>query len=269
MCIDPAASRSVPVALCLGGLDPSAGAGIVRDALTAWELGVQPMVLPVAETRQNGFACLEIAPPALDPLARLEALAPHLAGTLGVKLGLCALSDSQLRALVEALAELRPMARIWDPIQAPTSGVGLHEAADLRRMAVCILGKGGWVVSPNRLEAAAFAGLDPHDAPQALAVPFLAEGAEAVWLKGGHANGAVEDHWVDARGARSLGRRPRLPGDRRGTGCTLAAAWLAFRLLGKDAEGAARRAGEWLHGRWDIAAVPGGAGRPCFAPVRP
>lgn len=267
MSADPAARCSLPVALCLGGLDPSAGAGILRDALTAWELGVQPMAIPVAETRQNGLACLEITPPAMDPNPRLQALRPHLAGAWGVKLGLCLLPDVQLRALVTGLDELRPQARLWDPIQAPTSGVGLHRASDLRRMAELILGTGGWVVSPNRPEAAAFGGMTADADAELLARPFLGAGAEAVWLKGGHAQGEVEDLWVDAAGARSLGCRPRLPGERRGTGCTLGAAWLAFRLLGQEPERAARAAADWLHGRWNAAATPGGAGRPCFAPV--
>lgn len=267
MTVDPACSRNAPVALCLGGLDPSAGAGLLRDALTVWELGGYPMAIPTAETRQNGLACLEIAAPGMSARERLEALRPHLSGLWGAKLGLCALPEAELRRVAELLAELGPVACIWDPILAPTAGVGLHGADDLQRMAAVFLAQPGWVVSPNRPEAAAFGGLQPSAPPADLARAFLAAGAEAVWLKGGHAEGAAEDFWIDRAGVRSLGARPRLPGDRRGTGCTLAAAWLAHCLQGLDAFTAAQRASAWLHLRWPQAALPGGAGRPSFAPV--
>ena len=65
-------SLSVPVALCLGGMDPSAGAGVLRDVLTLSGLGVHPMVVSTAETLQNGIACLRITGPALSSALRLE-----------------------------------------------------------------------------------------------------------------------------------------------------------------------------------------------------
>jgi hydroxymethylpyrimidine/phosphomethylpyrimidine kinase len=135
-------------------------------------------------------------------------------------------------------------------------------------MADLLLGSGPWVVVPNLPEAAALSGLPMEAAPAALARPLLARGAAAVWLKGGHGQGdQVEDFWITEAGALSLGRRPRLPGDRRGTGCTLASAWLAYRLKGLDGPGAAGAASAFLRDRWAPGARPGGAGRPCFAPA--
>ncbi|MFZ1613366.1 MAG: bifunctional hydroxymethylpyrimidine kinase/phosphomethylpyrimidine kinase [Holophaga sp.] len=264
---DPATDRAIPVALCLGGLDPSAGAGLLRDATTIWELGGYPMAIPVAETVQNGAACTHIRAPLASPRERLLALRPHLAGTWGAKLGLCALPLDELAALVELLVDLKPVCGIWDPIQAPTAGVGLHHVSDLRSMAEIILGRGAWVVSPNRPEAAGFGDLREDASPVDLAGPYLKAGAKAVWLKGGHGGGPVEDVWVDGKGATSLGVRDRLPGDRRGTGCTLASAWLCLRLQGEDELSAARHACVWMQERWAQAAVPGGFGRPSFAPV--
>jgi hydroxymethylpyrimidine/phosphomethylpyrimidine kinase len=260
-----------PVALFLGGLDPSGGAGLLRDAEVAASLGALPMAIPTAETVQNGIACARIQPPSVDPALRLEALGPHLAGRWGVKVGLCALEDGSLRRLAATLRSLAPAVRIWDPILAPSAGVGLHDGADLRRMADILLPGGGWVASPNRGEAAACAGLAPeaiHDAsPQALAEPFLGAGAEAVWLKGGHAEGAeVQDLWITAAGVERLPPAERLPGQRRGTGCTLASAWLCLRLGGLGPSEAAQAAAAWLRARWMRAAAPGGAGRPQFLP---
>jgi hydroxymethylpyrimidine/phosphomethylpyrimidine kinase len=262
------AGAPLPVpGLCLGGLDPSGGAGILRDALTLAALGVHPMAVCTAETIQNGLACLAIHPPR-DPMPALEALVPHLAPGWGVKLGLCALEPSRLSMLASRLASLEPAFRIWDPILAPTAGVGLHDAVGLRAMARVLLALGPWVVSPNLPEAAALSGLPQDAAPADLARPLLELGAEAVWLKGGHGTRTeVEDLWITRSGVESLGRFPRLPGDRRGTGCTLASAWLAHRIQGLEGREAARAAAAWLRDRWGEGLRPGGAGRPVFAPM--
>lgn len=270
--MDDTRPSTPPVALCLGGMDPSAGAGLLRDALALAELGCQPMAVSLAETLQNGLACTRIEAPGLDPVQRVETLAPHLAGRWGLKLSLCALEAQDFRRLCATLRHLAPPVRIWDPILAPSAGVGLHDGGDLRRMAGDLLPMGGWVVSPNRGEAAAFAGLPPEAirsaAPEGLAAPWLEAGAAAVWLKGGHAAGdQVQDLWFTAEGTRLLDSAPRLPGERRGTGCLLSATWLGLRLRGLTDLEAAQEAARRLRDRWNQAFAPGGVGRPMFAPL--
>lgn len=265
--VTAAAPTAAPAALCLGGLDPSGGAGILRDVMTLSGLGVHPMAIVTADTVQNGLECRAILTPP-DPMPALLALAPHLGGgPWGVKLGLCALAPESLARAAAWLRPRGPAAAIWDPILAPTSGVGLHDAQGLRALAAILLPSGSWVVSPNLPEASALSGLPPGADPRDLARPLLDLGARAVWLKGGHGPGdRVEDFWITRDGAESLGEAPRLPGDRRGTGCFLASAWLGFRLLGREEREAARSAAAHLRERWEPGVVPGGAGRPCFAP---
>lgn len=265
--MDAPASSPVPVALCLGGMDPSGGAGLLRDAATCLELGVHPMAVSLAETVQNGTGCRRILPPLLDPVEHLDSLATHLAGPWGVKLGLCALDPPMLTRLAEALEALKPPVRIWDPILGPSLGVPLHDGHELLVMAGLLLPMGGWVVAPNLHEASVASGLPVDAGVEALAEPFLERGARAVWLKGGHRGlPEVEDFWVDGTGARSLGRWRRHPGERRGTGCAVASAWLSLRLRGLEDLAAAAAAVSWLRGRWDPGFVPGEAGRPMFAP---
>jgi hydroxymethylpyrimidine/phosphomethylpyrimidine kinase len=141
-------------------------------------------------------------------------------------------------------------------------------------MAVDLLPMGGWVVSPNRGEAAAFAGMPPEAiqgaSVEALSAPWLAAGAVAVWLKGGHfAADQVQDIWITREGIQPLEAALRLPGERRGTGCLLSATWLGLRLLGLDDRQAAIVSARRLRGRWDQAYSPGGAGRAMFAPPTP
>jgi len=248
-------------------MDPSAGAGLVRDALTLAALGVHPMVVSTAETVQSGLACEEIHAPSVSPGLRLQALRPHLVGLWGVKLGLSALAPADLQSLLAQLGALDPGPRIWDPIQAPTCGVALHAPSVLRRMAAMVLKSGQWVVAPNRPEAAAMGGVPESSEPLILARAFLESGAKAVWLKGGHGNGeSVEDFWIDAEECHSLGAYPRQGGERSGTGCTVASAWLGYRLLGLDEPDAARQAIAWVRDHWVKAFVPGGVGRATFAP---
>jgi hydroxymethylpyrimidine/phosphomethylpyrimidine kinase len=139
-------------------------------------------------------------------------------------------------------------------------------------MAADLLPMGGWVVSPNRGEAAAFAALPPEairSAPVAtLASPWLEAGAAAVWLKGGHAPGdQVQDVWITREGVQLLEAVPRLPGERRGTGCLLSATWLGLRLRGLEDRQAAQEAARRLRSRWELAFSPGGIGRAMFAPL--
>lgn len=262
-------SSTPPVALCLGGMDPSGGAGLIRDAITLAGLGIHPMVVSTADTMQNGEACHRIVSPSLDSEELVGCLAPHLAGAWGLKLGLCGLDPAKLGGMLRSLEAQAPLARIWDPVLAPTSGVGLHTTGSLRDLATVVLANPGWVVTPNRPEAAAFGALPESSDPQTLAEPWFRAGAAAVWLKGGHGQGdLLEDFWVEGDRILSLGRFPRLSGERRGTGCTVASAWLGLRLRGVDPVMAARESIEWLRDGWASAFSPGGFGRPLFAPGR-
>ena len=101
-----------------------------------------------------------------------------------------------------------------------------------------------------------------------LAAPWLEAGASAVWLKGGHAAGdQVQDAWITREGIQPLEIATRLPGERRGTGCLLSAAWLGLRLQGRDELQAALESARRLRARWDLAFSPGAAGRAMFAPL--
>lgn len=237
----------------------------MRDALALASQGAIPFALCLAETVQNGEGCLAIEPPSMDPRRSLEALLPHLKGPWGLKLSLCCLRPRALRELIDLLKDTKPVCAIWDPILGPTQGVQLHEGRDLKAYADEVFKTLDWVVTPNRVEAAAFSGLSMDASPERLARPWLEKGARAVWLKGGHGGSdSVEDFWIDVKGCHGLGSHPRLPGDRRGTGCTLASTWVGLRLRGLDERSAAQKAADILRENWDKACVVGGFGRPAF-----
>jgi len=263
----PHAIPEVPVALFLGGLDPSSGAGVLRDALVASDLGMYPMAVPLAETVQNGLECAEIAPPSFCPMKRLESLEIHLTKKWGTKLSM--FHDlSLLEAILKRIQGLKPAAAIWDPIAGPTSGAKLHGADTIKR-AMGLLSSGTWVVSPNIPEARALADM-PEGPLESVAKKILDMGARCVWIRGGHASGeTVQDLWANGTTLEWLAPHNRLEGDPRGTGCTATSAWLSYRLKGLEAASAAEAAIKYVRAAWGHLCRPGGAGRVSFPPRMP
>jgi hydroxymethylpyrimidine kinase/phosphomethylpyrimidine kinase len=255
----------VPTALFLGGFDPSSGAGILRDALVASDLGVYPMAVPLAETAQNGVECSEIAPPGFSPMKRLESLRIHLTGSWGAKLSM--FHDLPLlENVLNRIQELRPAAAIWDPVGGPTNGPRLH-GPGATKSALALLNSDTWLVSPNIPEARALA--DMPDGPlETVAKKIMDMGAQSVWIRGGHADSktTVQDLWADGSGLEWLAPHGRLNGDPRGTGCTATSAWLSYRLKGLGAASAAEAAINYVRKAWDHLCRPGGAGRASFPP---
>jgi len=254
----------VPVGLFLGGFDPSGGAGILRDVTVASGLGIHPMAIPVAETIQNGFECVEITPPSLNPAKQLNALKAHLCGKWGVKLSMfhnCPL----LYDILPQIHRLEPSAAIWDTVIAPTNGVSLHNPASIKEV-IGLLANNHWVVSPNIPEARLLADL-PHGTMETVARKLIDIGIQSVWIRGGHgADETIQDLWYDNKGPKWLTPYDRLDGDPRGTGCTVTSAWLAFRLGGMEPIDAAEAAVQYIRKAWSYLHIPGNAGRPVFPP---
>jgi hydroxymethylpyrimidine/phosphomethylpyrimidine kinase len=254
----------VPVALFLGGLDPSGGAGILRDSMVASDFGIHTMAVPMAETVQNGFECREISPPAIDPAQRLYALKPHLCGNWGVKLSMFH-DCSHLQSVLPLINQLGPSASIWDPIMSPTNGAALHCPTSIREAADMLSSK-SWAAAPNIPEARMIANMS-HEPIEAVAKKIFEMGFQSVWIRGGHSDGeTVQDLWCDRDGAKWLAPNARLDGDPRGTGCTASAAWLAYRLTGMEPINAAEAAVQYIRKAWNNLHTPGKAGRPTFPP---
>ena len=91
--------------------------------------------------------------------------------------------DAALAALAALLNYLSPEVRIWDPILAPTAGVGLHAPADLCTMARTLLPGGGWVIDTPGIRSFGLAHIRPDD----VVAPF-SDLAQAVENAGLHYN---------------------------------------------------------------------------------
>jgi hydroxymethylpyrimidine/phosphomethylpyrimidine kinase len=199
----------------LGGHDPTHGAGLYRDLVTARTLApwLTRRFAVTALTEQGRGRPARAFPVPADRLRTRMARWPR---PFAIKLGL--VPD----ALAEAVAELVADAGapvVLDPVLRASDGGSLgatpHGLAPLLAVAT--------VVTPNRDEALALLGAPAGDLPGALGRRFP---TTAILLKDGHGSdpSRVVDHLIVGPRVRTFDR-PRRPGpDPRGTGCALATA---------------------------------------------
>lgn len=229
--------------LVIAGLDSSTGAGLARDLTVLADHGMTAQVVATAVTAQDaGGGCCVHPIPAAVVAAQIRAAGPVRAA----KLGMLANAD-----IVAAVAETLPdLSFVLDPVLATSTGVQLLDTAGRAAMITRLIPR-ATLLTPNLPEAATLTGL-PADAPlQDLAAAFFAMGAQAVLLKGGHADGPEAVDWLWCRGHAPLRfAAPRKSGTRRGTGCTLATAIAAHLALGDDLATSCDHAKRYLSAWW-------------------
>jgi hydroxymethylpyrimidine/phosphomethylpyrimidine kinase len=237
--------------VAIGGLDPTGGAGVVRDLLTARTLRERALLVPTAWTTQSaatGVTGIEPrAPEALEAAVRgaLD-VANHPATRFVVKIGMLA-NSAGAAAVLRGLGDFDgPI--VFDPVLGASSGGSLFggNPADLLP-----LGARATLFTPNATEAAALTTrivADLTDAEEAARV-LVRGGASAVLLKGGHLTGdAAVDLLVTPERVRRFEAK-RLGGPPvRGTGCALATAIAVALGRGLPLEDAIAEAKAWLHG---------------------
>jgi len=230
----------------VGGLDPSGGAGIIRDFLTAKELGVHVTIVGTAWTIQTstGVAAVEPREGTACGQAIRNALKEAVSTKTAVKVGMVA--DGEIvNAVVAALTDFSgPI--VFDPVMGATSGGRAlfsdspSELAPLFRRAT--------LTTPNLAEAAALVGfpVDSIADMEKAGLLLLERGMQAVLLKGGHLSGDAKDVLFTRTGTCTF-LAPRIPEKNpRGTGCALATAIAAFLAEGLSLDEAVDQGKKWL-----------------------
>jgi hydroxymethylpyrimidine/phosphomethylpyrimidine kinase len=245
------ASETVPGApvVAIGGLDPSGGAGLVRDFLTAEALGSQAFLIGTAFTLQvtgrDGARLMRTEPRSPSELAQDLAAAVAAVRPAAVKVGMVA-TGGLAAAIVDGLAGFTGPV-VFDPVLGASAGGALY-TGDLAELGPLLAR--ATLVTPNLAEAGLLSDMHVHDRPAAAAAAqvILREGAAAVLVKGGHLPGDADDLLITPTTSRTF-TAPRLPGKSpRGTGCALATA-IAINLgRGQSLESAIAAAKHWLHG---------------------
>ena len=229
--------------VAIGGLDPSGGAGIVRDALAARALGCEFRLVGTAWAEQSaghGVQAINARPRGEVSRAIELALQGAPPGRTGVKIGMV-VNAAMVTSVAAALADFAGPV-VFDPVLGASaggalfdpSGMGLWEA--LRPLAARCS-----VLTPNAHEAAELCGLPVTNSAEAerAATLMVERGAQAVVVKGGHVGGDTAADVLLHGGRFTTLTTPRLPGPSvRGTGCAHSASLALFLAGGASMEDA-------------------------------
>lgn len=234
-------------ALTIAGSDSGGGAGIQADLKTFAAHRVHGLSAVAALTAQNTRGVSAVHVPDADFLrAQVRACLDDF-DIRAVKLGMLATADV-IHAVGQLLAECDAPV-VLDPVMVATSGAKLLQDDALAALRATLLPR-AHLVTPNLPEAELLLGhpIADVDAMRAACAEFLAGGANAVLLKGGHLAGGdrVVDLFADAAGIHEIAH-PRLALEAHGTGCTLASAIAANLCLGASLREARIAASEYVH----------------------
>jgi hydroxymethylpyrimidine/phosphomethylpyrimidine kinase len=243
--------------LVVGGIDPSGGAGLLRDVVTAAARGARAHAVGTAWTEQGeGVHRVEARAPEAVRGALARAIARRPAA---VKIGM-AVGPGTAAALLDGLGDYAGPV-VLDPVLATSRGGPLWDGEPAELVPLL---RRATLVTPNAVEVGELAGHQVQTAGGAeAAARFLIDlhRLAAVLVKGGHIDEAetvVTDVLVTPDRARRWSR-PRQAGPvPRGTGCALATAIAVELGRGSDLPAAVEAAGNWLAGAIAAATDVGG-----------
>ena len=219
--------------LVIAGFDPSGGAGVAADLKTIAAHNGYGIAAITALTVQSTQGVRSVHPtPSATLRAQLDALIEDIIPA-AVKIGMLG-----NRANAVVVAEFLDRAKIphvvLDPVIQPTAGEhDLLDAAGVKFLNDELL-KRSTVVTPNVPEATLLTGIAIKDVAgmEAAAREFVARGAKAAVVKGGHMERAV-DVLFDGAETMILGGDLVKLQNTHGSGCTFASA-IAAQLAAGD-----------------------------------
>jgi hydroxymethylpyrimidine/phosphomethylpyrimidine kinase len=217
---------TAPVAVTIAGSDSGGGAGIQADLKTFSALGVFGASVITALTAQNtrGVAAIHEVPPAFIA-QQIDAVFSDLA-VGAVKIGMLA-NTATIEAVAAGLERYQQHNVVLDPVMIAASGDRLIAPEAIETLRRVLIPR-ALVITPNLPEAAAL--LDGAVAASEAEMRHQAEslranGAHAVLIKGGHADGPESvDLFVDEAAELRLPAPRIATANTHGTGCTLSAA---------------------------------------------
>lgn len=231
------------IAWTIAGSDSGGGAGIQADLQVFRAFGLHGCSITTAITAQNTHG-VQFIEPVSTPLiqAQWNSLITDLPPAI-IKSGMLA---NAIETVADLLASHPTIPYICDPVLRSTSGTALLSEEAISTLQTHIIPR-ATLLTPNLPEARELTGL-PQASPQELATALLEAGAQAVLLKGGHADGNhCSDLYMDAS-HRFLMESPRKrTQSTHGTGCVLASATAAAFARGESLPQAVQTAKTYLN----------------------
>ena len=258
---------SPPLVALFAAADPTCGAGIFADVRAVAAQSCAPVAVTCGVAAQNlqGVAAVQSLS-AKDIRAQFAAV--RRARFAAIKVG-ALFSPAAARAVAECLDEAPGVPVVWDPVLAPSRGARFADSAT-RDAVKKLLAPRATVVTPNRREAAALAGVRAPAGPAAAAGRLIALGAKNVLITDSERRRAGCVLYCGENAAPTWrADDERIPGDYHGTGCFFAATLAARIARGDSIPAAARRAhAETLAAIGRAVAVAALGGQKLIAPRR-
>lgn len=227
-------------ALTIAGLDPSGGAGLLADVKTFSALGVYGSAVATALTVQNttGVKAVHAVTPGVIR-SQIDAVMEDL-NPDAVKIGM--VNDAAtIDTIAGALQNHPPRWLVVDPVILSSSGMPLMQAEAIEAFRKRLMPMAD-LLTPNIPEACRLAriGFDAARWPELMAEAarrLLGDGASAVLIKGGHADGERKTDVLFSMDGGEIEQKSYsaptvFTGNTHGTGCTLSAAIAAFLARG-------------------------------------
>jgi len=234
-------SSAPPIVLTFAGSDPTGGAGLQADLLTAAGMGCHPLSVVTALTVQDthGVAALHPVDAAYVRMQAERLLADVRVGAF--KVGVLG-SAANVEVVAAILADHAEIPVVLDPVLASGRGDELATEETIAALRELLVPQ-ATVVTPNSLEARR---LTQESTLTGAARRLVDWGAEYVLVTGTHEPGnEVVNTLYDSGGVVREDRWPRLAGAYHGSGCTLATAIAAALANGLRVPEAVRDAQEF------------------------
>jgi len=229
----PTNGSATPILLAIAGFDPSCGAGVAADLKTFAAHGCYGIAAITSLTVQNTQGVTSVHnTPSAELRAQLEALVNDC-DIAAVKIGM--LGNRGNAVVVGEFLEAHKFAHVvLDPVMKSSSGTELLDAGGIKYVATELL-KRASVMTPNVPEAELLTGMTIKDAGEmeAAARKLFEMGAQAVIVKGGHMDRAV-DVLFDGTEMVQLGGEKVKTDKTHGTGCTFASALTSQLAAGRS-----------------------------------
>lgn len=227
---------SPPVVLSIAGFDPSSGAGVSADIKTIAAHGCYGVGCITALTVQSTAGVRRVEPVSPDLVTRTLKELDSDIEIAAIRIGMLG-SGRVVKAVVEFLADRKPVSVVLDPILKSSSGTDLLDAAGARLLAEKLLPL-ATVATPNVDEASALTGLAVANPDQmrAAAQKLHQLGSPAVVITGGHLEKAIDLlSFVTKRGTeQEVFKSARLRSNStHGTGCAFATSVACHLALGR------------------------------------
>lgn len=240
---------NIPVTLTIAGSDSGGGAGIQADIKTMSALGTYATSVVTAITAQNTREVRAIHDVPTDIIAsQIDAVCEDIRID-AVKIGMLARPEV-IRTVRQALDRHGLETVVLDPVMVAKSGDKLlaDEAIDALRTE--LLSRVS-VITPNIPEAAVLLNEQPVHDPVGMAAQgmrLLEQGAAAVLMKGGHAQGEQNtDILVTGTGESHFTHSHINTSNTHGTGCSLSSAIAANLAHGRDLPSAVELSTDYIH----------------------